>query len=51
MQNVGQWVSPWVVVTLPITGYPMFDFFFTLIFAGGLLAWMFGTVCRLLTRS
>ena len=39
------------VVTLPITGEPIFDFFFTLCLVNGLILWVIGGVCHVLTRS
>ena len=39
------------VLVIPLTGYPLFDWFFTLIVVFGLCTWVVGAICHLMTRS
>lgn len=49
------WEMPWggvvEVTPLAITGYAMFDWFFTVMIIFGIVAWMIGAVINVLTRS
>lgn len=45
------WGGVWNLLTFEITGMPLFDFFFTLVIAFGLMAFLIGAVVRVLERS
>jgi len=45
------WGGEWDLLTMTITGIPLFDFFFTLVIAFGLMAFLIGAIVRVLERS
>jgi hypothetical protein len=47
----GDWGTLWEVNVVPVTNYPMFDYFFTLVLVFGVMSWMCGLLFKLITRS
>ena len=47
----GDWGAVWEVNTVQVTGYPMFDYFFTLVLLFGMISMMCGWLFKMITRS
>jgi hypothetical protein len=45
------WGGTWDLLPWVITGFPIFDWFFTLVGAFGLMAFLIQAICRVLARS
>ncbi len=47
----GDWGTVWDVNTVPVTGFPMFDYFFTLVLLFGMASMMLGWIFKIITGS